>query len=91
MAQREYNSPEALEFQAYLDAHPLDEEDPSDKCPYPEGALERMSPKQLKRERLKQISLGDNAELDDPMYDLSLSKLTYVLIELDRRGIKYSA
>jgi hypothetical protein len=65
--------------------------DKDHSSPYPEGALERMSDKQLKRERLKQISDGDNADLDDPLYDLSLSKLTYVLIELDRRGVKYSA
>jgi hypothetical protein len=60
--------------------------------PYPPLALARMSDKQLKAERLKQISLADQAQDDDDeaAENLAQSKLISVLIEIDKRGLKVS-
>ena len=52
---------------------------------YPEGVLAKMSMKQLKQERTKQIGRSDNADLDDPAYLDATRKLTYLLMEIDKR------
>lgn len=65
-------------------------EDAEHSNPYPEGALKRMSNKQIRAERLKQIAIADDADLDDPAEELATRKLSYVLCELDRRGLKVS-
>jgi hypothetical protein len=59
-----------------------------EKSPYPAGFLQKMSMKQLKRERIKQIGIADDADLDDPAGDLASSRLTYVLCEIDIRQCK---
>jgi hypothetical protein len=52
---------------------------------YPDGVLDKMSMKQLKQERTKQIGRSENAALDDPAYDDAGRKLTALLFEIDKR------
>jgi hypothetical protein len=70
----------------------LDSDDENWSPPYPPLALARMSDKQLKAERLKQISLADQAQDadDDDAEERASNKLTAVLIEIDKRGLKVS-
>jgi hypothetical protein len=74
------------------DMQDFDDSDEKWSPPYPKDALTRMSDKQLKAERLKQISLADQAQDadDDVAEDLASRKLTSVLIEIDKRGLKVS-
>jgi hypothetical protein len=70
----------------------IDDDDENWSPPYPDGAMRRMSNKQLKAERLKQISLADQAQDDnnEAAETLASSKLVAVLLEIDRRGLKIS-